>query len=158
MASELGSVLLVGLVYDFRQPGLEHLVETGGFGLLFTSFPGNDPSIYLVDKFLSQVSVHKVGRVDTTTHHEIFRVPPNSTLLQVVLLRVVEAEVEIILDVFESMILTRFDLAFDVLKGDGLLDELVVVWIDAFWWLLQKDGGKKSSTTQMTIQSSSGGG
>ena len=63
---------------------------------------------------------------------EVFRVSPDLTLFHVVLLRVLEAQLEVCLDLFEERILAAFESLLDVIEGYGPLDLLVIVGILPF--------------------------
>ena len=65
---------------------------------------------------------------------EVFRVFPDLTLLHVILLRILEAQLEIPPHVVEERITSTFQSFLDVIEGYWTLDLVIVVGILAFGW------------------------
>lgn len=58
---------------------------------------------------------------------QVFGVLPDLTLLHVVLLRILEALLDVLLDLFEERILPRLQSTLDIIKSYGSFDLFVVV-------------------------------
>jgi len=63
---------------------------------------------------------------------EVFRILPDWTVPNVVLLRVLEAEFEVLPDSLEVRVLSSFYPGLDLVEGDRILDLLVVIRILTF--------------------------
>ena len=63
---------------------------------------------------------------------EVFCILPDWTVLHVVLLRVLEAEFEVLSDCIEGRVLSGFYPGFDLVEGDWILDLLVVIRVLTF--------------------------
>ena len=63
---------------------------------------------------------------------EVFRVLPDWTIPHVVLLRVLEAEFEVLSDCIETRVLSSFYPRLDLVEGDWILDLLVVIRVLTF--------------------------
>ena len=63
---------------------------------------------------------------------EVFRILPDWTVPDVVLLRVLEAEFEVLSDRLEAGVLSGFYPGLDLVEGDWILDLLVVIRVLTF--------------------------
>ena len=66
------------------------------------------------------------------TYVKVFGILPDWTILHVVLLRVLEAEFEVLSDCVEAGIFFGFYPRLDLVEGDRILDLLVIVRVVAF--------------------------
>jgi len=66
------------------------------------------------------------------THVEEFGIIEDLAVLEVVSLGIAEALFEVVLDGKYGGVLSRVQLRLDLVKGDGLLDYSVIVWVHAF--------------------------
>ena len=72
------------------------------------------------------------GGLEPTAYVEVFRILPDWTVPDVVLLRVLEAEFEILPDRLEAGVLSGLYPGLDLVEGDWILDLLVVIRVLAF--------------------------
>lgn len=72
------------------------------------------------------------GGLEPAAYVKVFRILPDWTIPHVVLLRVLEAEFEVLSDCIETRILSGFYPRFDLFEGDWILDLLVVIRVLAF--------------------------
>jgi len=66
------------------------------------------------------------------TYVKVFGILPDWTILHVVLLRVLEAEFQVLSDCVEAGVLFSFYPRLDFVEGDRILDLLVIVRVVAF--------------------------
>ena len=72
------------------------------------------------------------GEFEPTAYVEVFRILPDWTVPDVVLLRVLEAEFEVLSDRLEAGVLSSFYPGLDLVEGDWILDLLVVIRVLTF--------------------------